>query len=69
VKGASGTEVGKIESVEGGNVTIALQSGTKIQVPEKAVRGAADGSVMIGYTAEQLQALVAGKGGEQSGGQ
>jgi hypothetical protein len=69
VKGASGTEVGKIESVEGGNVTIVLQSGTKIQVPEKAVRGAADGSVMIGYTAEQLQALVAGKGGEQSGGQ
>ena len=69
VKGASGTEVGKIETVEGENVTIALQSGTKIQVPEKAVRGNADGTVTIGYTAEQLQALVAERGGEQSSGQ
>jgi hypothetical protein len=69
VKGASGAEVGKIEIVEGGNVTIALQSGTKIQVPEKAVRGNADGTVTNGYTAEQLEALVADKGGDQSGGQ
>ena len=69
VNDVSGAGIGKIDAVDGGNVTIALQSGTKIQVPEKAVRGNTDGTVTIGYTAEQLQALVAGKGGEQSGGQ
>ena len=58
VNGAAGTAIGKIESVESGKVTIALSSGKKIQVPSTALRGNADGTVTIGYTAEQIDALV-----------
>jgi preprotein translocase subunit YajC len=58
VNGAAGTAIGKIESVEDGKVTIALSSGKKIQVPSTALRGNADGTVTIGYTAEQIDALV-----------
>ena len=60
VKGTGGAEVGKIESVANDAVTIALTSGKRIQLPAKAVRGNADGTVTIGYTAEQLEALVSG---------
>lgn len=58
VKGLSGTAVGKIEAVADGNATIALDGGKLIQVQQSALRGNADGSVTIGYTAEQLQALL-----------
>jgi preprotein translocase subunit YajC len=58
VNGAAGTAIGKIESVESGKVTIALSSGKKIQVPGTALRGNPDGTVTIGYTAEQIDALV-----------
>jgi hypothetical protein len=60
VKGLSGTPVGTIESVADGNATIVLQDGKKIAVPQNGLRGNADGSVTIGYSAEQLQALVQG---------
>ena len=60
VKGLSGTPVGSIESVADGNATIVLQDGKKIAVPQNGLRGNADGSVTIGYSAEQLQALVQG---------
>ncbi|HEY7005000.1 MAG TPA: hypothetical protein VH392_00815 [Sphingomicrobium sp.] len=62
VKGVAGTAVGTIESVAGGNVTIALQDGKKIAVPQAGLRGNADGSVTIGYSAAQLEALVQGGG-------
>lgn len=58
VKAVGGTLVGQIESVADGNAVVALQDGKKIQVPQSALRGNADGSVTIGYTSEQLQALV-----------
>lgn len=58
VKGTGGTAVGTIESVADGKVTIALQDGKKIAVPEQGVRGNPDGTVTIGYTAAQLEALV-----------
>lgn len=58
VKGTGGTAVGTIESVADGKVTIALQDGKKIAVPEQGLRGNPDGSVTIGYTAAQLEALV-----------
>jgi len=61
VKGLAGTPVGTIESVADGNVTIALQDGKKIAVPQNGLRGNSDGSVTIGYSAEQLQALVQGE--------
>jgi hypothetical protein len=63
VKGSAGTPVGKIDAVEGGNVTITLSSGKKLQMPVAGVRGNADGTVTVGYTAEQLDALVSGASG------
>ena len=60
VNGAAGTAVGKIEAVEADKVTIALASGKRIAVPSSGLRGNADGTVTIGYTAEQLDALVSG---------
>lgn len=68
VQGLGGTDLGKIEAVDSGNVTIALQSGKKFQVSATSLRGNADGTVTIGYTAEQLDALVKGSEGAQSGG-
>jgi preprotein translocase subunit YajC len=60
VNGTGGAAVGKIEAVANDKVTIALTSGKKIQVPSSGLRGNADGTVAIGYTAEQLDALVNG---------
>jgi hypothetical protein len=50
--------VGTIESVADGKVTVALQDGKKIAVPEQGLRGNPDGSVTIGFTAAQLEALI-----------
>jgi hypothetical protein len=60
VNGTGGAAVGKIESVDNGQVTIALTSGKRLQVPITGLRGNADGTVTIGYTAEQIEALVGG---------
>ena len=68
VKGTGGADVGKIESVENDAVTITLTSGKRIQLPAKAVRGNADGTVTIGYSSEQLEALVSGAGAAESSG-
>jgi hypothetical protein len=57
VNGTAGTSVGKIDAVDSGQVTITLTSGKRIQVPSTGLRGNADGTVTIGYTAEQLDAL------------
>ena len=68
VKGSGGADVGKIEAVENDAVTITLTSGKRIQLPAKAVRGNADGTVTIGYSSEQLEALVSGAGAAESSG-
>jgi len=60
LNGSTGATLGKIEAVENGQVTISLDSGKRIQIPVSGLRGNADGTVTIGYTAEQLQALVSG---------
>lgn len=60
VNGTGGAAVGKIEAVETDKVTIALTSGKRIAVPSSGLRGNADGTVTIGYSAEQLDALVGG---------
>lgn len=60
VKGSAGTPVGTIDSVADGKVTITLQGGKKIAVPQEGLRGNPDGTVTIGYTADQLEALVQG---------
>ena len=58
VKGVGGAAVGTIEAVADGNVTIALQDGKKIAIPQAGLRGNSDGSVTIGYTAAQLEAML-----------
>lgn len=67
VTGMGGAELGKIETVDNGQATISLSSGKRIQIPSTALRGNADGTVTIGYTAEQLEALVSGAAGTTSG--
>jgi hypothetical protein len=62
VKGVGGAQVGTIESVADGKATIALTSGKKIAVPQEGLRGNADGTVTIGYSSAQLEALVSGDG-------
>lgn len=66
VKGVGGESIGTIESVADGNATITLQDGKKIAVPQTGLRGNADGTVTIGYTSAQLEALV--KGSAPAGG-
>jgi hypothetical protein len=56
VKGLQGTEIGKIDSVSDSGVVIALSSGKKIQVARNGVRGNPDGTVIVGLTADQLDA-------------
>jgi hypothetical protein len=58
VKGINGTDVGKLDTVENGQVTITLASGKRLQLPISGVRGNSDGTVTVGYTAEQIDALV-----------
>lgn len=58
VKGVGGTPVGTIESVADGKAVITLEDGKKIAVPQEGLRGNADGTVTIGYSAEQLEALI-----------
>jgi preprotein translocase subunit YajC len=65
VKGLGGAQVGTIDSLADGKATITLQDGKKIAVPQEGLRGNADGSVTIGLSAAQLQALV--QGGASSG--
>jgi hypothetical protein len=67
VNGSAGAAIGKIETVENGQATISLTSGKRIQIPSTALRGNSDGSVTIGYTAEQLDALVSGSSTSSSG--
>jgi preprotein translocase subunit YajC len=62
VNGTGGAKVGTIDSVADGKVTITLEGGKKIAVPQEGVRGNADGTVTIGYTAAQLEALVQNSG-------
>jgi preprotein translocase subunit YajC len=68
VTGTVGGALGKIEAVDNGQVTIALTSGKRLQVPITGLRGNADGTVTIGYTAEQLDALVNGSAATSTSG-
>jgi len=62
VKVLGGATVGTIDSVADGNATITLQDGKKIAVAQTGLRGNPDGSVTIGYSAAQLDALLQGGG-------
>jgi len=67
VNGSAGPAVGKIEAVDNGQVTVSLTSGKRIALPSAGLRGNADGTVTIGYTAEQLDALVSGAASATAG--
>lgn len=58
VKGSAGAVVGTIDAVDAEFVTLKLQSGALVRLPRNAV-AAANGEVVIGMTAEELQAQVA----------
>lgn len=57
VKGSGGAVVGAIEAVDAEFVTLKLQSGALVRLPRNGV-AAGNGGVVIGLTAEQLQAQV-----------
>lgn len=67
VKGTGGAQLGTIDSVADGKATISLQDGKKIAVPQEGLRGNADGTVTIGVSAAQLEALVQQSGGASAG--
>lgn len=58
VKGSAGAVVGTIDAVDAEFVTLKLQSGVLVRLPRKAV-AAGNGEVLIGMTADELQAQVA----------
>ena len=58
VKGSAGAVVGTIDAVDAEFVTLKLQSGALVRLPRKAV-AAGNGEVLIGMTADELQAQVA----------
>lgn len=60
VKETAGAPAGTIDSVADGKVTITLQDSKKIVVPQDGLRGNPDGSVTIGYSVEQLEAMLQG---------
>jgi preprotein translocase subunit YajC len=68
VKGTGGATIGTVDSVAADTVTIKLESGKLVQIPRSGVRGSPDGSVVIGLTAEQLEAQL-NAGTAESGGQ
>jgi preprotein translocase subunit YajC len=55
VKGSAGTVVGTIEAVDDETITLKLASGSLVRIPRSGV-AAGNGEVVIGLTAEELQA-------------
>jgi preprotein translocase subunit YajC len=68
VKGTGGATIGTVDSVAADAITVKLTSGKLVQLPRSGVRGNPDGSVVIGLTAEQLEAQLKA-GTAESGGQ
>ena len=62
VKGAGGSVVGTIDSVDTEFVTLKLQSGTLVRIPRSGV-AAGNGEVVVGLTAEELEGQVGGTPG------
>jgi hypothetical protein len=65
VKSSDGMQIGKIDSVADGKVVVLLDAGSRVAVPQDGVRGNADGTVTVGYTAAQISAF-GGGGGRRS---
>lgn len=65
VKSSDGIAVGTIASIDTENATITLTSGGKVTVPRSGISGTADGAI-IGVTAAQLKAQIAGAAGDNA---
>jgi len=59
VKGTGGAVLGTIDAIDTEFVTINLSSGSKVRIPRAGIVGSSSGAV-VGLTAEQLEAQVAG---------
>jgi hypothetical protein len=66
IKGPQGASVGKVEAVSGDLVTVATPT-TKVQLPKNAFAQAADGTLQIGMTPEQLEAAAKAAGAPKAG--
>lgn len=66
VNGPNGAAVGTIDSADADGVTVKLVSGKMVKLPRTGVRGNADGTVMIGLTADQLEAQLKQAGAKGS---
>jgi preprotein translocase subunit YajC len=64
VKGSGGTVVGTIDAVDTETVTIKLSSGSLVRVPKTGV-AAGNGEVVVGLTAQELEAGAARSAGGQ----
>lgn len=64
VKGSGGAVLGTIDAVDTEFVTIKLQSGTMVRIPRSGV-AAGNGKVVIGLTAQELEAQSAGSASAQ----
>jgi preprotein translocase subunit YajC len=64
VKGSGGTVVGTIDAVDTETVTIKLSSGSLVRVPKTGV-AAGNGEVVVGLTAQELEAGAAPSAGGQ----
>jgi len=64
VKGSGGTVVGTIDAVDTETVTIKLSSGGLVRVPKSGV-AAGNGDVVVGLTAQELEAGAAPNSGGQ----
>lgn len=64
VKGSGGTVVGTIDAVDTETVTIKLSSGSLVRVPKSGV-AAGNGEVVVGLTAQELEASAAPSAGGQ----
>jgi preprotein translocase subunit YajC len=64
VKGSGGTVVGTIDAVDTETVTIKLGSGSLVRVPKTGV-AAGNGEVVVGLTAQELEAGAAPSAGGQ----
>ena len=58
VKGRGGASVGTIDTVDAASVTIRLSGGQRISIPRSGIAVDAEGSGVIGLTAEELEAQV-----------
>ena len=64
VKGAGGTRIGTLDSIDAETATIKLESGNRVRIPRSGIRGTPEGDTVIGLTADQLEAQASSSSSE-----